>query len=178
MWIAMRTDSRRKIHKDNAGSAMVMVMVAIALIGLLVSILMFVSYAGYQMRLTDKQGKNTFYTAETVLDEINVGLQEEISLALSEAYVDLMSNYGLYETPEMRRNRLYTIYYDKLRENLCLDAMHRTEYNIDKLRGYLTEAVLGDGTDADGSIDHFGTYGAVVESNLTPAAYALVLSET
>lgn len=174
----MRTDSRRKIHKDNAGSAMVMVMVAIALIGLLVSILMFVSYAGYQMRLTDKQGKNTFYTAETVLDEINVGLQEEISLALSEAYVDLMSNYGLYETPEMRRNRLYTIYYDKLRENLCLDAMHKTEYNIDKLRGYLTEAVLGDGTDADGSIDHFGTYGAVVESDLTPAAYALVLSET
>lgn len=174
----MKTDSRRKFHKDNAGSAMVMVMVAIALIGLLVSILMFVSYAGYQMRLTDKQGKNTFYTAETVLDEINVGLQEEISLALSEAYVDLMSNYGLYETPEKRRNQLYTIYYNKLRDRLYLDAMHKTEYDIDKLRGYLTEAVLGDGAGADGSVAHFGTYGAVVESNLTPASYALVLTNT
>lgn len=170
---------RKRIHKDNTGSAMVMVMVAIALIGILVSVLMFVAYSGYQMRLTDRHGKDNFYTAETVLDEINVGLQGEISKALGIAYEDLMKNYGLYETPEMRKTYLYNTYFARLQELLTPSGTTSdTVYDITKLRGYLTAEICGDGASADGSLDNFGTYGAIVESAATSGAYALVLSET
>lgn len=156
-----------------------MVMVAIALIGLLVSVLMFVAYSGYQMRLTDRHGKDNFYTAETVLDEINVGLQGEISEALGQAYEDLMKNYGLYETPEKRKNYLYNTYYAKLQEFLTPShSTSETVYDITKLRGYLTAEICGDGAGADGSLEKFGTYGAIVESAATPETYALVLSST
>ena len=102
----MKQETRtEKQNRDDRGSGLIMVLVAVALLGLLVSVLMFVSYAGYQMRLLDRQGKDAFYSAETVLDEVNVGLQEEISDALSKSYVDLMSNYGLYSTPQQRQQR-------------------------------------------------------------------------
>ena len=76
-------DKKEKLYRDNKGSAMVMIIVIIAFIAILVSVLMFVSFSGYQMRVVDRRGKDNFYTAETVLDEINVGLQGEISGALS-----------------------------------------------------------------------------------------------
>ena len=175
----MKQETRtEKQNRDDRGSGLIMVLVAVALLGLLVSVLMFVSYAGYQMRLLDRQGKDAFYSAETVLDEVNVGLQEEISDALSKAYVDLMSNYGLYSTPQQRQQRLYKVYYDTLKEKLALDSAHTNIYSISKLRGYLSEEILGDGSHADGSLEHFGTYGAVIESNVTPESYALVLNDT
>ena len=84
-------DARKQLHKDDRGSALAMIIVIIAFIAILATVLMFASYAGYRMRLVDKQGKNTFYTAETVLDEINVGLQKEVSAALSELAARLVA---------------------------------------------------------------------------------------
>lgn len=167
---------RRKFHKDNRGGAMVMVIVIITFIAILAGVLMFVSYVGYQMRLLDRMGKDNFYTAETVLDEINVGLQSEISDAVAEAYEDIMNNYAIYGTAQERSNRFYEIYAKKLEEALRKDSSGTESplgtYSVVKLREYLSADVIGDGTDA--SRDNFGTYGAIVESNLDPESYMLV----
>lgn len=167
---------RRKFHKDNRGGAMVMVIVIITFIAILAGVLMFASYVGYQMRLLDRMGKDNFYTAETVLDEINVGLQSEISDAVAEAYEDIMDNYAIYGTAQERSNRFYEIYAKKLEEALRKDSSGTESplgtYSVVKLREYLSADVIGDGT--DGSRDNFGTYGAIVESNLDPESYMLV----
>lgn len=159
-----------------------MVLVIVAFISILAAVLMFVSYAGYEMRLADKQGKDNFYSAETVLDEINAGLQVEISRALSEAYQKVMINYALYETEAKRNEEFYNIYYAKLQDALQLDAAHPNQYNISTLRGYVTAEMLGDGSGADGSREKFGTYGAIVESNSKNASgdnvYTLSLLKT
>ena len=84
--------NRKKLHKDDRGSAMAMVIVIITFIAILAAILMFISYVGYQMRMLDRAGKDNFYTAETVLDEINVGLQNEVSDAVAKAYENVMTN--------------------------------------------------------------------------------------
>ena len=76
-------DKRKKRGLGDRGSAMVMVIVIIAFVAILASVLMFLSFSGYQMRAADRRTKDNFYTAETVLDEINVGLQGEISDALA-----------------------------------------------------------------------------------------------
>lgn len=167
----------RKLHKDDRGSAMAMVIVIITFIAILAAILMFISYVGYQMRLLDRSGKDNFYTAETVLDEINVGLQGEVSDAVAEAYEDVMSNYALYDTAQARSNQFYDLYVAKLREALRKNPIAGDEvplgsYSIEKLRNYLSDDVIGDGV--DGSRDQFGTYGAIVESNVNPESYMLV----
>lgn len=160
-------DKKGKLYQDNKGSAMVMIIVIIAFIAILVSVLMFVSFSGYQMRAVDRRGKDNFYTAETVLDEINVGLQGEISAALSKAYSEVMNNFSLYQSANARNKALHEIYYKDLQERLQKSSTEPNNYNDTKLRGYLSAESLGDG---DGTRGEFlggtATYGAIVESNL------------
>lgn len=165
----MKRDKRKKLHQDNRGGAMVMVLVIIAFITILAGVLMFVAYAGYEMRIVDKQGKDNFYTAETVLDEINVGLQGEISAALSEAYQQVMVNYAVYETEPARAINFYQKYYKVLEDRLAESPSSGT-YSVDILRGYLSADVLGDG---NGAAAGFGTHGAIVESNVETGKYKL-----
>lgn len=168
----------KKLHKDNRGSGLIMVLIMVAFLSILTAILMFTTYIGYQMRLVDKQGKDNFYTAETVLDEINVGLQTEVSNALSKAYSQVMLNYSLYETSAERTQKLYEIYYAQLQLALQQDSMNTTRYNIDKLRGYVSGELYGDGKEgvaADGSRDNFGNYGAIVETNNSSGICAMSL---
>ena len=173
-----RSRQRTKLHRDNRGSGLIMVLIMVAFLSILAAILMFAAYGGYRMRLEDKQGKDNFYTAETVLDEINVGLQSEVSDALSKAYQEVMVNYSLYETPAKRGEKLYEIYYKELQKALQLDDLHTSVYSVDTLRGYLSPELYGDGknsTPADGSREHFGSWGAIVESTQDPDVYTLAL---
>lgn len=158
---------RFKLHRDNRGEALAMVLVIIAFISILAGVLMFVAYAGYQMRTVDRQGKDNFYTAETVLDEINVGLQGEISKALAKAYEEVMINYASYPNATERNKALRTIYFDELKKNLRKNpddtSVAEGYYSIVKLREYLTDESKGDG---DATRDNFVSYGAIVESNV------------
>ncbi|MCM1144474.1 MAG: hypothetical protein NC318_02230 [Blautia sp.] len=167
-----------KLHKDNRGGAMVMVLVVIMFISIIAAVLMFLAYLGYQMRLMDKQGKDTFYTAETVLDEINTGIQAEISDAMSTAYQDVMVNYSLYDTAQKRSSHFNELYINQLKGVLQGGSVDGC-YDIAVLRGYLSDEIVGNSTgsfaDGDrGSREKFGTFGAIVESNMTPDSYMLV----
>ncbi|MBD5445050.1 MAG: hypothetical protein HDR29_05805 [Lachnospiraceae bacterium] len=171
-----------QLKQDNKGAAMVMVLVIIMFISILAAILMFVSYLGYQMRLMDKRGKDTFYDAETVLDEINTGLQEEASEAMAEAYNKVMTNYAAYDSTVMRSSEFYRTYINELKKRLQ-GSEPDGRYDIKLLRSWLSDEIVGNttGTEADGdraSRLKFGTYGAIVESNVTPEAYTLDYKES
>lgn len=174
---------RSGLCPDNRGSAMVMVLLIVMFIFILAAILMFTSYLGYQMRLLDKQGKDTFYTAETVLDEINTGIQEEASKAMSEAYGALMQNYAMYDSTTMRSSEFYRNYIDNLKERLQGSAADG-EYDISKFRDWLSDEVIGNEDTSQGYrasreafLDGEGGYGAIVESNVTPEKYMLIKTE-
>ncbi|MBD5475327.1 MAG: hypothetical protein HDR17_05000 [Lachnospiraceae bacterium] len=160
-------DKREKLYRDNKGSVMVMVIVIIAFIAILVSVLMFVSFSGYQMRAVDRRGKDNFYTAETVLDEINVGLQGEISGALSKAYTEVMNNFALYRSANARNKAFHEIYFQDLQERLWKSSAERNNYSVANLQSYLSAGSLGDGDGTRASfLSGAATYGAIVESNL------------
>ncbi|MBD5519722.1 MAG: hypothetical protein HDR03_00550 [Lachnospiraceae bacterium] len=180
-------DSKNKKHllqlkQDNRGAAMAMVLVIIMFVSILAAVLMFVSYLGYQMRLMDKRGKDTFYDAETVLDEINTGLQEVASEAMAEAYNKVMVNYAVYDSTVMRSSEFYRTYINELKERLQGTA-DDGRYDVKLLRSWLSDEIVGNttGTVADGdraSRTKFGSYGAIVESNVTPEAYTLDYKES
>ena len=48
---------------------MVVVIIAMAFIGILASVLMYMSLLNYQMKVNNLKAKDNFYSAETVLDD-------------------------------------------------------------------------------------------------------------
>lgn len=87
--------NRRMKKLNNRGYAMVTVIIAMALAIILVSVLLSVSYLNYKMKLTEYKTKDNFYSAEKVLDEINVGLRQEVSDAAGYAYLKAIQTYKM-----------------------------------------------------------------------------------
>ena len=73
----------RKLQKDNRGSAIVLVIVVIAFIGMLLSMMMYMALYNYQMKAADFRAQNNFYSAEMAMDEIRAGLQAKTSAAVT-----------------------------------------------------------------------------------------------
>lgn len=123
----------KKLNKK--GSGMATVIVAIALISILASTLMSVTFINYKMKVTNMNTKKTFYSAETALDEVNMGLQDIVSAAVTEAYLFVVSNYSQYDADE-KNDKLENLYYDAIYRKLATDVMY-DKYKLDVLNGYL-----------------------------------------
>ena len=89
------------LKKDNKGAAIVVAIVAIAFIGMLVGMLVYMAYYNYLMKHVDKKNKDNFYSAEYALDIINAGLQRDISDSMSEAYVNALKNSANMNADDM-----------------------------------------------------------------------------
>ncbi|MBR5360615.1 MAG: hypothetical protein IK123_06975, partial [Lachnospiraceae bacterium] len=73
----------RKKHK---GNALIMVIITVAFVGMLVAMVVYGAYGNFVMKANDTRGKNNFYTAESVLDIINAGIQIDVSDGILDAY--------------------------------------------------------------------------------------------
>lgn len=114
----VKKQGRRKVFKlNNNGSTMMIVLVAVALISVLATVLMAMSYMNYNMKVTELNSKKNFYTAETVLDQINVGLQSEISASVEDAYIRSMQRYTL-DNDVVRNTNFANYYIGELRNRL------------------------------------------------------------
>lgn len=82
----------QKRESDNRGAALVLVIVAVAFVGMLVAMILYMAYCNYLMKSNDRLAKDNFYTAEYALDVINAGLQMDVSECMSEAYVKTLNN--------------------------------------------------------------------------------------
>lgn len=102
------------IKKDNKGSAIVVVIIALAFVGVLSVTAMWMSMANYRMKATDKGIKGNFYTAETVFEQIVAGLQGVSSDAAADAYRKVMQNYVTSTGGEERYSRFVKFYKDAL----------------------------------------------------------------
>ena len=72
---------------------MVVVIIAMAFIGILASVLMYMSLLNYQMKVNNLKAKDNFYSAETVLDEIRTAMGERVSASVGSAYELVLKNY-------------------------------------------------------------------------------------
>lgn len=143
----METSFKNKMNgKKNKGSAIVMVLVIIAFISILVSVLYYKSILNYQMKRLDYKSKDTFYSAESALDEIKIGLQKVVVNATNKAYIDVMQNYQNY-TNEQRATQFRALYGLYVQDEMKgADSSH---YDVTKLRGFLVNTALVSGVGAD-----------------------------
>lgn len=129
MMLKDRMEKIRIRKSDNRGMALVTVIVAIGFIAALVSILLTTSLVNFKMKNVNERGKDTFYSAEQVLDEINVGLQRIVSDSMSAAYLEIMNNYPSYDA-RTKNEMLTTMYYENLWEALEVPGSHHAYYDV------------------------------------------------
>lgn len=125
-------------HKlNNSGSSLLLVLVAMAFIGILASLILSMSMTNYQIKSVDRQTKENFYSAEIALDEIEIGLQEVVSRQLEAAYNEVLQEYAI--TPVGDRNqRLKELFITKLQAYLRVGATN--QYDTTKIQALLTTA--------------------------------------
>ena len=81
-------------RKKNQGFSLLTVIVAVAFIGILGLLILYIAMANFQMKITDMKGKDSFYTAEKALEEVRTGLQEDVGEAMSVAYIKVLETYS------------------------------------------------------------------------------------
>ena len=77
---------------NNEGSTLVMAIIAIAFVALLATVIMAASFANISMKRMENRSKNTFYTAESVLDEIRAGVGSDSIKVLGDSYEKVMTS--------------------------------------------------------------------------------------
>lgn len=85
---------KAKLKLNHSGAALVTVIVVIAFISVLVTVILYASGMNYYMKATDMNIKESFYDAETALEEVKAALVKQTAEAFKEAYTDTLVNYA------------------------------------------------------------------------------------
>nr|WP_303243171.1 hypothetical protein [uncultured Blautia sp.] len=88
----MESKKRLKGQLDK-GFSLFTVIIAVSFIMILGLLVTYISVSNFYMKVTDLKGKDSFYTAEQGLEEIKVGLQQDVGTAMSKAFTEVMENY-------------------------------------------------------------------------------------
>ncbi|MBQ7065633.1 MAG: Rpn family recombination-promoting nuclease/putative transposase [Lachnospiraceae bacterium] len=120
---------------DNTGSSVILVIMTIAFVGTLVAIVTYMSYYNHLMKYSDRSSKENFYTVETALDEINMGLQREISNAMAESYT---ATTKLSDKTVTEKDTLFKEYMkNNLQQKLKFSSSDLDHYQVNRLIMYL-----------------------------------------
>jgi len=82
-----------RLHKDDRGSVMILVLVCMFMISLIGAMLLSTTVINYKMKLNQKQASVNFYDAEAVLEETTVSARQTLMSAYQESYERLLLNY-------------------------------------------------------------------------------------
>ena len=87
-------ESKKRLKGQlNKGFSLFTVIIAVSFIMILGLLVTYISVSNFYMKVTDLKGKDSFYTAEQGLEEIKVGLQQDVGTAMSKAFTEVMENY-------------------------------------------------------------------------------------
>lgn len=131
--------------KRNSGSSIVIVIIAMAMIGILATTLLWMSYINYKIKVNDIRNKNSFYSAETVMEQILAGLQKESSDAVAIAYKETLSRWDQDDDGIQSEANHYSsfasMYLDTLVKQLKNKEKGDGYYNRDTLRSYVDSEI-------------------------------------
>lgn len=126
-----------KKRRDDRGSAIVIVIIAMAMIGILATTMLWMAYMNYMIKVADVRNKNSFYTAEEVVEQIMSGLRQESAAAVGVAYRDVLANWDNLDSEAARSNLFMTTYMDTLIEKLKNPTQGPSYYDREVLAGYV-----------------------------------------
>lgn len=140
----------KQLHKacSNQGVSIIMVIIAMSFVGVLLSIVMLAALYNFYMKGVDRRAKDTFYSAETALEEVRAGIQRQVSLAFSASYMSILQDYGRADTG--RDEKFAQMYTDDLFLKLG-DADDSDNFKEETLRNFITHLRTGEDTNDQGA---------------------------
>ncbi|MCM1121039.1 MAG: hypothetical protein NC416_00500 [Eubacterium sp.] len=127
----------RRNKRDDRGSAIVIVIIAMALIGILATTILWASYLNYRIKINDLKVKNSFYSAETIIEQIQAGVKKNVSEAISEAYQEVVSNWDALGTDANRESYFMTAYIEAVEDRFITPTCHTGEYDKNILKKFI-----------------------------------------
>lgn len=128
---------------SNQGFSLFTVIVALAFIGILAMLSIYLSMANLRMKVTDMKHKDNFYTAEQALEEIRVGLQEDVGNAMAQAYTYVLENYSRISSQEASmdelRQSVFREHYVKELTGFLKEQNDTTKYDLVHLISYIDQ---------------------------------------
>jgi hypothetical protein len=85
---------KSKLKLNNRGAGIITVMIGILFLTAFGSLLLILSYSGFEMRVSDRESKQNLYDASAVMEEINAGVQEACSDAIVSTYADVLVHFN------------------------------------------------------------------------------------
>lgn len=136
-------NKNKRIKMNNRGSSLVFVLIAIAFVSILTAVIISAATTNYRLKVMNNYSKKTFYSAETALEEVYVGLGKVTCDTLEENYLEVAQN--LTQRVEVGGNFI-TVKIDneeankQLKEQFFVDLKNLifTKDSADALNGYLT----------------------------------------
>lgn len=124
--------------QNNRGSSIILVLAVIAIVGILAAVLLSVSLMNYRMKVVNLHSQKNFYDAETVLNEIKTGLEDDVSYAAGKAWAKVLTDQYDKKTKEEREAAYRTNYEEKLRARIAdtinsYPGPNAYHYNVDYL---------------------------------------------
>ena len=107
----------KRLKLNNAGSSMIVTIVVVTFLSIIATIFLYMAGQNYIMKMTDRHNKESFYEAETGLEEMKAGLMEVAAEASNKAYVDTMVQYSIDEA-FTRYSYFQTAYFEELEKLL------------------------------------------------------------
>lgn len=104
---------------NNKGSAIITVIVIVTFASILATTILYVSGMNLYMKMTDLKTKQSFYKAETAMEQIKASLEHEVNVASKFAYNEIMINYASY-TGLQRTEEYKDLFFQTLIDNLDL----------------------------------------------------------
>ncbi len=93
--MCMDTGQKAKKQKqNNAGSAIVTVLVVVTFVTILATVLLYISGMNFQMKVADYRTKESFYQAEIPAEELRAQLVKDVEFAFAQAYTAAASEYA------------------------------------------------------------------------------------
>ncbi len=93
-----RFNNALKVLKSNRGSSVVTVIVAMLFISILGAALLFATYTGLVVKVTEREGKQNFYTAEESMEIIRAGFQHVANEELNNSYDEAYTFFSFYNS--------------------------------------------------------------------------------
>lgn len=125
---------------SNRGGALLSVIIAMTVVGILGTLVLSISYTNFRMKQVDKKSKDNFYSAEAVLDEICVKLQEEVSRQYKKAYTTVMENYGSYSSAQEMSDEFKVEFVLNMVDVYKKAADDTEHYDLDDIKAYVNLA--------------------------------------
>jgi hypothetical protein len=118
-----------RLRRNQQGASLILVLLCMTFLGILATILLTATMTNYRMKLVDAKTKGNFYTAESAVDELKIGLEELSEHSLQKAYAYMLQKYSV--TPESERPNLLL---RKFVANLYEELAEDTKENQSKLK--------------------------------------------